>query len=411
MIVHFEVLFFPVGDGGRSGDAIALRYWNGASWVVGLIDAGYDSNAEAIIRGVRDYFGTHAVNFAIATHLDADHLNGFKSIITSRELRLGQLAVHQPWLHTEGTSSWYEHPRVTDRSLFTRLLREEDTARALVESAHSLGIEVLEPFYGVGTRDGYFRIIGPQLDYYESLVPQLRSTPEPSAALLALWANQPPAQFGLPAGRDLARATGAFNPFAVACNQRNLGLAIPELLATGRDVMGPAPAPAMFEAILRRLRHAEVLGDLSTETLDDDEDTSGDNATSVISVLSVDGTKLLFTGDATPAALSAALDTLDGEGFDYRQLAFVQPPHHGSERNLTPRLLDRLLLHSRRGRTAIVSCSEASEEYPSPKVVNSLMHRGVTVYATRGRTVRWGNAPRAGFTPIPAETFTVQIKE
>ena len=42
-------------------------------------------------------------------------------------------------------------------------------------------------------------------------------------------------------------------------------------------------------------------------------------------------------------ALEQACSQLDAVGFDFSRLRIVQIPHHGSKRNVGPKILDRIL--------------------------------------------------------------------
>ena len=90
------------------------------------------------------------------------------------------------------------------------------------------------------------------------------------------------------------------------------------------------------------------------ETLDCD--TSTENNTSVILAVKLrDSYWAMFTGDAGEPALLGALDWLDYTNFSTSNFKFVQIPHHGSEHNISPAVLDRWLgspqLFDRKSRT------------------------------------------------------------
>lgn len=67
----------------------------------------------------------------------------------------------------------------------------------------------------------------------------------------------------------------------------------------------------------------------------------------------------LLTADAGEPALNGALDYLDSRNFSVSNFKFVQVPHHGSEHNVGPMLLNRMLgpklPNEQRTRTAYVS--------------------------------------------------------
>jgi beta-lactamase superfamily II metal-dependent hydrolase len=101
----------------------------------------------------------------------------------------------------------------------------------------------------------------------------------------------------------------------------------------------------------------------------------------------------LLTGDAGIPALEDTLDRLEDEGWRSGTLNFVQVPHHGSQRNVGPSVLDRLLGPKGQGATigtAFVSAPAKNPEHkhPAKKVTNSFLRRGYPVHATQG-TAKW----------------------
>ena len=68
----YDIDFLPVGDGGRSGDAIALRFTRpdtgGLAHVI--VDAGFQDDGDALVEHVNYYYGTSSIDLAILTHPD-----------------------------------------------------------------------------------------------------------------------------------------------------------------------------------------------------------------------------------------------------------------------------------------------------------------------------------------------------
>lgn len=147
------------------------------------------------------------------------------------------------------------------------------------------------------------------------------------------------------------------------------------------------------------------------ETLTDLGETDPRNETSVITLLQIDGHRLLFTGDAGQRALTAAAENYETRigSFALRPLSFFQAPHHGSRRNLGPTILNRILGERSLPHGEVmsfISAAAAAPKHPSPKVVNALQRRGAVTAATLGQSICWPhNAPaRAGWVslaPLP----------
>lgn len=93
----FEIDFLPVGQAGKSGDAICMQFTRpdtGAKAVV-VIDAGYKEDGEALVEHIKTHYGTTTVDLAILTHPDADHIGGMGEVVRN-------LYVTELWLHDIG---------------------------------------------------------------------------------------------------------------------------------------------------------------------------------------------------------------------------------------------------------------------------------------------------------------------
>jgi beta-lactamase superfamily II metal-dependent hydrolase len=144
----FEIDFLPVGDGEGSGDAIALRFTRpdtgGLAHVV--IDAGYKDDGEAIVTHVKEYYDTAAIDLAILTHPDGDHIGGMGEVV--RGLKVSDL-----WLHQIG-----EHDGAT--------LPAADAVEDLINVACEEGTAVSEAWAGAQAFGGALTVLGPDRDYY-----------------------------------------------------------------------------------------------------------------------------------------------------------------------------------------------------------------------------------------------------
>jgi len=357
----FEVDFLPVGNGEKSGDAIALRFGNlhgdRSEQHVVVIDGGFKESGEKLVGHIQEYYDTRSVDLVISTHPDNDHASGLEVVL--EELQIGELWMHLPWNHTADIANAFTSGRVTDNSIREHLRRSLDTARGLEAIAGRKGIPIVEPFAGVSAWGDVLTVLGPTEEFYEDLIPLFRGTPEAKLSSL------------------LERA-----------------------------LRGAAE-------IVKRV--AETWGN---ETLDDSGETSPENNTSVILQFRFNNRSLIFTGDAGITALTLAADELDRLGFSRANLGFVQVPHHGSQRNVGPTILDRLvgpkLSNEEKRMTAFVSvASGAAPKHPSKKVTNAFRRRGAPVHATN-RNTKWyydDAPPRSDYsasTPLP---FYEEVEE
>lgn len=221
----------------------------------------------------------------------------------------------------------------------------------LIATAEQRGVIVTEPFTGLSRWGGQLQVLGPGKDYYQELLAE-----------------------------HLQEMKSG-----VAAHRRSLTAS---LLTKGRDLL------------------AKALPSLPIETLGEDGVTAPRNNTSAVVLLTVDDRRILFTGDAGIPALTAAVDEyeLTVGSFDLNPLNVFQAPHHGSRRNLSPSLLNRIFGSpgERIGDfQAPISSAKAAPKHPSPKVVNALSRRGGYVVATEGRILCMSHGvTRSGWSTI-----------
>ncbi|GAA1478992.1 hypothetical protein GCM10009623_34380 [Nocardioides aestuarii] len=228
------------------------------------------------------------------------------------------------------------HPKFADYSNI-------EVIDALIGQAEERGVTVTEPVTGLTRFGGILRILGPTADYYEELLAE-------------------------DLDGERAAAVSKLSEFS--------------LMHKAMDLLSRA------------------LDYLPTETLGEGGYTSPRNRTSVVTLLAVDGDRVMFTGDAGIESLERAMDEYDAVVGDpaVAALTLLQAPHHGSRRNLSPTILDRIL--GKPGEpfgtgfgTAIVSSAAADPKHPSPKVTNALQRRGMSVFATEGRILCYPGRP------------------
>lgn len=367
-----EIDFLPVGNGEKSGDAIALRFGNlfgrRNEQIVMVVDGGTQDSGQALVEHIRAYYGTDTVDIVLSTHPDGDHASGLNVVMD--ELVVGQLWMHRPWEHCTDISELFHDGRITDDSISDGLREDLEHAWELEKIARRKRIRIVEPFCdGEVNRilPGNVAVLGPSLEFYEGLLPHFRDMPEVNEALLAYLRK-------------------AMNSFAEGVSN----------LAT---------------------KIAEGWG---YETLADPEEdaTSAENNSSTIVLIGYENHQLLLTGDAGVPALEKAADFAEFHGIDLRAVKFSQIPHHGSKRNIGPDILDRILgpklpIRSQ-NKTAFVSAAKKGmPKHPAKKVTNAYQRRGAKVLATQG-SKKWHylNAPvRGDFVPVQPLPFYSEVDE
>jgi len=125
--------------------------------------------------------------------------------------------------------------------------------------------------------------------------------------------------------------------------------------------------------------------------------TRPENDSSVILLLTVEGQRVLLTADAGQPALHSAVGVARSREIDLTKLNLFQVPHHGSRRNFDSSILDQI-----HAPLAVISAPVYSEKHPASSVVDAIIMRGVTLYATRGISLLYSfNAPqRVGYGPV-----------
>lgn len=327
--MEYEIDFLPVGEESKSGDAIALRYGNlsggRSEQTVIVVDGGFAADGSKLIDHLDKYYETDAVDIVVSTHPDRDHISGLRTLLEG--VQVGQLWMHLPARHSvraaESRGSGFSLGRYSE--VVTKSLQDSSD---LEDLAAKRGIEIVEPFTGVGTADGVFTVIGPDEEFYVELLDEMETVDRTAGAAASVAA----------AGRAVRRF--------------------------------------LTESWWK-------------ESLTDDGETSPSNNSSVVSLLSIDGKHLLLTGDAGTPALERAAEQLDARGISAGDLRFVQVPHHGSRRNVGPMILDRLLgaiqaEEAELGTAFVSSARKGEPKHPSKRVTNAFKRRGYPVHVTQG---------------------------
>jgi len=348
----YEIDYIPVGDGEKGGDAIVLRFGNLTGprneQSVVVIDGGFKESGEQLVKHIKDFYGTDHADLVISTHPDADHASGLSVVLEN--MSVGQLAMHRPWEHAVEIKDFFKSGRITASGLEDKLEKSLQNASDLEALTIKKGIQIVEPFQGIIGFNGAVRILGPSQEYYEALLANFRSTPEPIKSL------------------------GIFAPIQKAAEE--------------------------VAKLVQDFWHIDLLDD-------DDDTTSAENNTSTIIMFNIDNHKLLFTGDAGKTALLNAVAYAEGLGISLTGINFLDVPHHGSKRNLNSKILKRM-----NATTAFISAPAGSGKHPAKKVTNALKKHGARVYVNRSNFLRQhNNAPARNWGVAIEEPFHDIVEE
>lgn len=323
----FEIEFLPVGKGDNSGDAILLRYHDGAAWRVMVIDAGYEENGEQVVELVRRWFQTDVVDYVVSTHPDNDHLSGLRVVL--RELRVRELWIHAPFNHADAILPLFKSRRWQPPNMQDALRRAYPIVQETIELAWAQKTQVFEPFQG--GKIGPFTVLSPTKAMYEGLLPQFRNTPPPDQQLLQLLGHW--------------------------------------LQGIGRRTA---------QTIRKVVRE-----DWGTETLREGGTTTAENESSVVLYGDLGAGGILLTADAGLRGLQTAVDYAEARSVALRDALFLfQVPHHGSRNNISPSMLDRIIgppltLGRTRRPHCVISAGPEDKTHPRQVVVNALTRRGL----------------------------------
>ena len=357
--VLYEIDFLHVGDGERSGDAIALRYEVAGRYRIHVVDGGDLDAGERMVEHIRTYYGNPSrIDAVVCTHGDDDHSSGLRKILEA--FNVGGIWMNRPWLYAQEIVDRFHDGRITAASL-ERRLRDAYPILVEIESmAEARGIPIFEAFQG--QRVGEFTILAPSRERYVDLIPEFSRSPEPaSVSATSHW----------PA-----------NTF------RRIAVAVANWIREAWDY----------------------------ETLEEDVETTASNESSIVQMAELEGHRLLLTGDAGIVSLNEAADCAEWLGYHLPGVRLIQIPHHGSRHNVSPSTLDRWL-GPRIGRgatrqiSAYASVAKGSKTHPRRKVVNALMRRGARVYSTKGEPKLFHyQMNQRGWGPAEPESFSDEVE-
>ena len=352
----YEIDFIPVGEGEKNGDAIAMRITENGETEIYVIDGGTKASGEALVQHVKEHYGTDRVDYLISTHPDMDHISGLRVVL--EKLKVRELWMHKPWEHASKIINDILDGRVTQHSLSERIKESVRLATDVEKMAKEKKVKVCEPFQGAKI-GSYFHVLSPSKEWYIELLKNFYKMP-------------PTKSTPMPKCQAFASSTD----------------------------------DTTYE-------------DWYNETLKEDGETSVRNESSAVLLgILPDGYDVLLTGDAGIQALTKAYEYALSRRYNLQQCQFIQMPHHGSRRNVSPDLLDMLLgpildEGSSTGKISFVNTSKGSSDHPRKSVVNAFIRRGVKVITTKGKSIcrRSGYPPRDGWGPASPESLSRKVEK
>lgn len=272
--------------------------------------------------------------------------------VVLEELAVGELWIHRPWNYTKQIIDHFHDGRITENSLEERLQKSFSYVYPLEKLAIEKKIPIKEPYQG--SKIGIFEVLSPKKDWYlYDLIPHFNKTPQAKSAFVEAYES------------------------------------------------------AKEKAL------SWISEELHIESLSEGGETSADNESSTILYAVINKKGILLTGDAGIKALEKA--------YGYKpqiadHLKFIQVPHHGSRRNVSPSVLDNILGEKgqeENTKTAFISAGKESSAHPRQSVVNAFIRRGCKVIATKGSIKYYysGTPEREGWTKAEPLKFQARFQE
>ncbi|MGZ4953505.1 MAG: ComEC/Rec2 family competence protein [Methylobacter sp.] len=360
--IGYEIDFLPVGNGDKSGDAIAIRYGTPGNYKILVYDGGTKESGQKLVDHIKEHYKTDIIDYVVNSHPDNDHASGLSVVVEQMKVR--ELWMHQPWKYSKIILDYFKDGRITDKSLEERLKNKMAAAYALEQLAEEKNIPIHEPFRGAVI--GEFVVMSPEKNWYvHDLIPEFNKSPTQKIANESLVDN-------------------IFKSVSEAAKQ--------------------------FVNWIEEKWHIE--------SLREDVTTSAENESSVVIYGELDGHGILLTGDAGVRALNATADFAESYNISLpNTLRFIQVPHHGSRNNVSTTALDKIVGKRKAHddgvitKRAYVSASKDSTTHPRQMVVNAFIRRGAKVVATQGGIKNYcHNMPSRGWGSVTPLTFSNKVE-
>lgn len=315
-----EVDMLSLGD----ADCIVVtKYENSVPHRI-IIDGGRRSSAEVILdflfeRGWTDFWA------AICTHPHSDHAAGLIKIIQNPGIKIQTAFMHDIRNHISPDA--LRRAAAADDGVNEVVETTKELAAAFAGHKHLIQ-QPLEPFAG-----GYIAdwpaatVLGPSELFYKRALEEATKVdvPVPFSGLASLLSGEPSA----------ASILG--------------GKTVP---LTGLAGIATRPVFPDYASLLP--------GALGNSSVQKKPKTQAFNNTSAILGIVFDGHRLLFTGDA-------GCDALDAIPAEWKNLTWMQVPHHGSDGNLSQKNIERFCPQY----AYISACGDGS--HPDQAIVNGIM--------------------------------------
>jgi len=362
--MNYEIDFIGIKENTRDASAICLRWYSEeeSRYIVVVYDGGFKIHGEALVDILNKYYFTGesdpTIDIVICSHSDDDHAAGLAELF--EHFKVTNLIMNRPWLFTDELFPFVDDGRKTKSSVEKELKEKYSSIATLEEKAIAAGTQIYDGFTTLGFN-------------------------------------------------------GAFSPLKIFSPTKELYL---QLIVESTKT--PYVAESVSEAVVKKIFVAvrKIVEKWTSDTLRDDVSTTAENETSIVLMGDMASEKFLLTGDAGVRALSAAADYADSIGIDLKSFAVHQIPHHGSRRNVSSKILNRIVgpivsEDSEPTKTAFVSVAKNSD-HPKGMVTNAYIRRGVKVFEARTCTIHYHKddmPEREGWTSATSNNFSFEVDD
>lgn len=312
MITAYEIRFFQVGSASKGGDAILIRFLDEYHRpTVIVVDGGYKETGGKIIEYLKS-LNISDIDLVINTHPDIDHISGLIRLFEEPSFTIKKLIMNRPWRDSNITADCFEDNRITDKSVNKRMTEAFTYAYQLEQVAIAKIGEnnIIHPEVG-NNYFGCLTILSPSKDLYRTKLLESDKTP---------------------------------------------------------TTVDDGSNTKTFARTMKKLVHY-----IKGFTLWLDEDTTPINETSIVSLLCMPDQNYLLTADAGKNDIKEALNYKDSIfGLANKTIDVLQLPHHGSRKNVTPALIQRI-----GAKDYIISCppNGLDSHHPSRRMVNMVLEK------------------------------------
>ncbi len=324
-----EVDMLSLGD----ADCIVVtKYENSVPHRI-IIDGGRGSSADVILdflfeRGWTDFWA------AICTHPHNDHAAGLIKIVQNPRIKIQTAFMHDIRKHIAPDA--LRRAAAADDGVNEVVETTKELAAAFAGHGHLIQ-QPLEPFTGRYIADWpATTVLGPSELFYKAALEEATKVdvpvPAPFSGLGSILGGEHSPVFGLAGVESIL--SGKSTPLSGLA-----GIAFP-------------PVSPDYASLLP--------GALSKSSVKEAPKTQAFNNTSAILGIVFNGHRLLFTGDA-------GADALDGVPPEWKNLTWMQVPHHGSDGNLSKKNIERFCPQN----AYVSACGDGS--HPDQAIVNGIM--------------------------------------